>query len=51
MYGSGIVAILPPRVMGLVKVSADCVMVTSTGLTPSAVKRTMPVRFSVSFFS
>lgn len=38
-------------VMGLVKVSADCVMVISTGLTPSAVKRTMPVRFSVPFAS
>ena len=33
-------------VMGLVKVSADCVMMISTGLTPSAEKRTMPVRFS-----
>lgn len=32
-------------VMGLVKVSADCVMVISTGLTPSAVKRTMPRAF------
>ena len=33
------------------KVSADCVMMISTGLTPSAVKRTMPVRFSVPFSS
>ena len=38
-------------VMGLVNVSADCVTATSTGLTPSALKRTIPVRFSVSFVS